>query len=387
MIWLGSIGIRYIETGVLLALLISTALLYRRHRSRGLVWWSAVAMITMAAHLYLEEGRWQMAGVYLLLFVFCFWIATPTRRAYRAPGLILRIALTVFLVLPLAVIPFLVPLFRIAPPTGPHAVGVATVPVSESRVRFYYPAGDSDQPAAMYWTPYDVEHSRLPGVPRLLTWHLALLPTPATMRAPLAGSDLPVLLVVPSPSSEPADFVRQELTAASNGWLVVEFQPGAEVESVIALVSGLQDGTVDAAFDGATSDVRVALVLAGRWPVSSQADDDLVDLGLPWLHVGGEFGTEITIIGSHFAITFPEAEIPPAAYTTRARMVIPSQFLVGTSDVPPAELNLLLDRVVDLILADGSRSAPIFSGEMIDQSRLTAGIYGAMYRSLPASRR
>ena len=385
-IWLGSIGIRYIEAGVILALVVSTVLLYLRRRPRGLVWWSALAMATMAAHLYLEEGRWQMAGVYALLFAFCFWVASPARHSYRVPGLILRIALTVLLVMPMLAVPFLSPLFRVPVPEGPHGVGVAILSASGSRVRFYYPAGESDQPSATYWTRYDIDHSRLPGIPRLLTWHLALVPLPATLRAPLEGTDLPALVVVPSPSSEPSDFVRLALEAASEGWLVAELQPAAGVEDVVTLLGGLQAGSVDSAFDGKVSAARVALLLGGQWPASSMADDNLAALGLPWIHVGGELGTEVTILGGHFAITFPDAEIPSAAYTTRTQMVEPPQLLVGSSDVPPSELAILMHRVVQLLLSDGSSGSPIFSGEMIDQSRLTAGIYGATYRALPVVR-
>jgi hypothetical protein len=219
-----------------------------------------------------------------------------------------------------------------------------------------------------------------------MTWHLSLLPIPATLRAPVAVDDMPLLIVVPSPLGERGDFVPFELTAASNGWMVVELGPSADVGSVVDTISDLQSGAIDAAFDGRISRSRVALLLGGMWPESSRADDDLAALGLPWIQIGGETGIEITAYRQHVAVFYPDAEIPWQAYTTRARMVIPPYLLVGGSDVTPSDLAALELRVATTVLADGTSMAPVFSGASVDQSTLTAGLSGATVRQLPVAR-
>ncbi|MBU8912608.1 MAG: hypothetical protein KOO61_01205, partial [Spirochaetales bacterium] len=191
------IGFRYLELGVIAAALLLVGLLFIRRRPAGLVWVSVAAMGALLVHLYREEGRWQLVPIYALVFVLSIWLAVPGRKAYRLGGLIFRIALIVFLVVPALTLPLAVPLFVVPPPTGPYGVGVATLLVAPAEdanlpVTIRYPLdqaadGAGANPAtgatlAPYWSLEDVGSNSLPGLPWLSSTHLPLVPTNSVLR-------------------------------------------------------------------------------------------------------------------------------------------------------------------------------------------------------------
>lgn len=359
---LDSLMFRYLEVAVLGLLLVSTILIYLRRRPPGLVWFSAVAMSTVAVHLYLEAGRWQLIPAYALLFVLSLWIARPTRatRRYRAAGLILRIVVTLAVVPSLA-LPALVPLFRVPAGSGPHPVGSARVLIEtasadpRSRRTIWYPAREASTVAAPYWSGEDLARHRLPGLPWIAATHLPVVPTPATLRAPILDERLPLLIVLPGADALPGDHLNVALEAASAGWLVVRMPSGADERSVLEAVAELEAGAGDAALQGRVDAER--LVLVGTSAISA------VDLGVPaiTLHAGGL--VEAWLPSGRFSLEAPGAEIPAQAATTRYLMMRPARLLVGSSDVPPAALDGLVREVVRTLLADGSPAAPVFSAQ------------------------
>lgn len=97
-------------------------------RMIGLWWpqgWARLAFVTGmvglgVAHALLEGWRWQMGPLYLAAFVVTVWVAIPRWSLVAS-----RIAagfgfLAIFASFILAVV---VPIFRLVPPGGPHAVG------------------------------------------------------------------------------------------------------------------------------------------------------------------------------------------------------------------------------------------------------------------------
>ena len=405
MIVLGTIGIRYLELAVLFLTAAALVLIFLRRRPPGLVWFSALAVGTLAVHLYLDQGRWQFIPAALLLLILSFWLARPTgghraeRHGYGAVGLSVRIVM-VLVAVPSLGLPFIAPVFIVPPPGGPHNVGSASILLeSERRLQVWYPTGlrpesprgtvlslrraaetarSTPLTVAPYWSSDELARHRLPGLPWLFSTHLTLVPTPALHRAPVLDEQLPLLVMVPGESALPGDFLRPILEAASSGWFVVEAPAGSGEQQVADLVRVLVEGQADAAFAGRVDAGRVALLRTGA------ANE--VELGLPYIHIAGRYPLQVATPGRTFAVTLPGAAIPAPAFTTRHLMVNPSRLLVGSSDVSPSALSALLVRAAQVLLADGDTEAPIFSGSLPDQERLLADTPGAAIHHLQDGR-
>lgn len=375
-------------------LVVSLALLFLRRRPPGLVWYSALTMVVLAAHLYLEHGRWQLVPVYALTFVFAFWLARPAggrsrsargkvrpARAYRGFGLALRILFAI-VVVPALLLPFAAPVFVVEEGGGPHPVGFTRMLLDGAqgtrRVDVWYPATGNADLVAPFWSRDDLSAYRLPGWPTLLSSHLALVPTPAALRAPILDEPLPLLVLMPGPDRLPGDFLHLVLEAASHGWLVAAAPPASGEEWVYGLIDALSRQETDAALAGRVDADRLAMLSSGA---------SATDLGVPTLKLGEGALLEAALPATRFAIYFDDAEIPAPALTIRYLMVRPARLVVGSSDVPPDRLDSALRSLVRTILADGSSSAPVFSAQPPDQQALLAGIEGASIRQLSDPRR
>ncbi len=364
-----------------------------RRRPAGLVWFSALAMGTMAAQLFIEEGRWQLAPAYLLLFVVSFWLARPagqpyrSARPYRAAGLVVRVA-AVLLVLPALTLPFVVPIFLVPFPEGPHPVGSASVLVGDqsptTRLSVWYPAASDSAGSAgaatlaPFWSSEDLSTHSLPGLPWLLSTHLTLVPTPAGHRAQILESELPLLLMLPSDGTLPGDYLHLALEAASAGWLVVRLpgEPGAE--RILHTLAALSDPDTDTAISGRVDTDRLVVLLSGGVPDP--------ELGVATIRVAHSSIFEAVLPSSRFSVLYPGAEIPASAFTMRARMVYPARLLVGSSDVAPGQVEDVLRHLLRTVLGDGSPAAPVFSGTQPSQNELLSGSDGATIRVLPGGR-
>jgi len=377
---LGTVGIRYLEAATLALLVVGVALVFVRKRPPGLVWFSAVAMTTIAAHLFVEEGRWQLVPAYALGFVLFFWLARPSARPYRAPGLFVRVIVALVAV-PTLLLPFAAPLFIVPPPAGPYRVGTASVlvdPAGTERLRVWYPASAGAATVAPFWSAADLAGASLPGFPPLFATHLTLVPTPALHRAPVLERVLPLLLVLPDAESLPGDYLGLELQAASDGWLVVRVPGQPDEERVLRIVDALSVPETDVALAGRVCTDRLVVVVAGSTPVPG--------LGTPVLHVGGESVFAADLPGASFAVDYPDARVPHPALTSRRLMAMPPSLLVGSSDVAPARLDRALRHLFRVVLSDGSSAAPVFSAELPAQQALLAGAEGASIRMMPAGR-
>ncbi|MFW5742147.1 MAG: hypothetical protein ACOC2D_02645 [Spirochaetota bacterium] len=404
MIEIGTIGIRHGEAVVLGLLVVSTVLLFLKRRPAGLVWFSAITMTAIAVHLYAEHGRWQMVPAYGLLFVFAFWLARPagppyrSAPAYRAGGLMLRIAVAI-VVVPALLVPLLVPIFVIPAPAGPHGVGYAQVvapvlPATEESSDFeranarledplqidvWYPAEAGAPTLVPFWSVDDLARYRLPGLPRIAATHLTLVPTPVGHRAPVIAGRLPVLVVVQDRGVLPGDYLHLVLEAASAGWLVASLPGGIGEAGLLDAIAALEATDNDQALAGRIDANRLVLLLTG--------DSHELDLGVPELRIGGELALEASLPSGRYALGVPGAQIPERAYTIRHLLVRPSQLLVGSSDIGPARLDRFLRHAVRTLLRDGGQSAPVFSGTPPDQGSLLGELEGAVFRQLPAAPR
>ena len=373
------IGFRYLELGVIAAVLLLMGLLFIRRRPPGLVWVSVVAMSALLAHLYLEQGRWQLIPLYALVFGFSIWLAVPGRKPYRSGGLVLRIVLAVFVVAPALIPPLAVPLFVVPQPFGPHGVGVATLLAAPDDgptlpVTIRYPrTGGGGAILAPYWSLGEVESNRLPGLPWLVGTHLTLVPTNSILRGQRANGTFPVVVILRSPTSLPSDYVVLVEQIASLGWIVVEVPASASAADLVWLLDELQGGGLDSAFDGAVDTNRTVFLALG-W-------DPGIDIGLPTIRVGGGELISVVTAGSSYGIVLPESRIPDDALTNRYLMVRPARLLIGSSDVSPADLNTVLIRTVSALLSDGGLSAPVFTAEPAHSA--LAGAQGMLADLLP----
>jgi hypothetical protein len=373
------IGLRYFELGVIAATLLLTGLLFIRLRPPGLVWVSVLAMCVLLAHLYLEQGRWQFIPLYAVVFGFAIWLAVPGRNRYRSGGLVLRIGLTLFVVFPALILLLAVPLFVVPQPTGPHGVGVAAMVATPDDgpalpVTIRYPLSDDatagrsdgwsglpggfDRSRAIlapYWSLGEVGAHSLPGLPWLVGTHLTLVPTNSILRGQRADGAFPVAIMIPSPTSLPSDYLVLAEQIASLGWIVVQAPASATSADLVWLLDELHSGDLDSAFDGAVDTNRTVLVALG-W-------DPGVDIGLPSIRVGGGQLLSVVTAGSSYEIVLPESRIPDEALTNRYLMVRPAQLLVGSSDIPPADISTVLTQTVSALLTDGRLSAPVFTAE------------------------
>jgi hypothetical protein len=373
-IFLGQFGFRYLELAILAALIVASGLLFLKRRPQGLVWFGAASMVLVLVHLLLEQGRWQLVPVYLLLLVFSVWLSVPRKVTLRWWRILLRVGIIVVLVLPALALPVVAPLFYVAEPAGPSPVGTAVLyPNGSPRgMRVYYPAFERTELVSPYWSEGEISAFRLPGYPRLLASHLALVPTPAYVRAPVAPGPFPLLLILSGREGLPGDYLHLALDAASAGWFVARLPREVEAESVVAIIEELTEEELDQAIAGKIDATRVVLLIG--------AHAEAPDLGFASVTIGD--GVAATALGSAggLELALPEASVPEAALTYRHRIAEPATLLVGSSDVAPRAIERVMRRFFQLILGDGSSSAPIFSGAYPSaQEILEAAPFGAMH--------
>lgn len=376
---------RYLELALAGLAIVAIVVLFARRRAAGLVWFSALIMSVMAVHLFLEHGRWQLVPLYALVFVLAFWLARPagqpyrSARPYRAGGLVVRIVIAAAGLAALA-LPVLAPLFRVPSPDGPHAVGSAQVRArfgevqtdAPSSLRLWYPAQvGAARTRAPFWSLDDLARYRLPGLPTLLASHLLLVPTPAGERAPIVEGEFPLLLVVPGTDALPGDFLHLVLDAAASGWLVAVLASESSGADLVAVSELLLDPRTDAALAGRIDPERIAILRTGAGEFGD-------DMGFPLLEIAGGPVARAVLASGTTVVRLPGARVPEPAYTLRALMVRPSRLLVGSSDVAPATLRGLTRRVARAVLADGSASAPVFSGAAPDARALIGDVGGAV---------
>jgi len=383
-IFFAGIGFRYIELGLLAALVVSAGLIFVRRRSAALLLWTTVVMAALAVHLFLEGDRWQMIPAYCLLFVLAIWLSTPSRHIYRRAGALLRALVVVMLVLPALALPVFVPLFTLPQPSGPLTVGTAVLYPehrgTRARVAVWYPTDEPTSLVAPFWRPEQLRSARIPGFPSLLVSHLALVPTPAHVRAPVLGEDLPLLLIASGPRALPGDQLSLIHDAASNGWFVARFPPGIGAEALVELIEELTVRASDAAIEGVIDSNRTVLLTI--------ASSEMPDLGFASIEIGDAGVGAVTSGGTGVRLSFPDMVVPDLALTERHRLTLLPALLTGGSDVAPARAHAAVRRFVSSILSDGSPAAPVFAGPLPEASSLVGhdGVGAISYQRIETAR-
>ncbi len=263
-------------------ILLSVFLLWVHPRPAHVRWTPVVALLILLIHLPLEGYRWQMIPLYILTAILAglsLFGSDPGKLAsYSTFGLV---ALA-------SAIPLLLPVPRIADPSGPHSVGTSIFELTdasrnelysgrdESRrfmIQVWYPseAGESSARApwmanAEIYAPAIAEHIHLPS---FFLDHLALVKIPAYKDAAVASAEksFPIILFSHGWQGFNAQNTGQALELASHGFVVVGVQ-----HTYGAVVTVFPDGTIagnnpDALPDGVPDDEYeiAAQKLADQW--------------------------------------------------------------------------------------------------------------------------
>lgn len=209
-----------------------------------------LALLVSIAHFELEGYRWQMIPLYVLTAAFAlanlpaFFKANssiePPRR-WRAAASIL----TLILVAIAAALPAVLPVPRIAEPTGPFAVGTRSfVLIDASRKELYSGRDEPRKFMIQVWYPAApiadnvyapwVEHAdifaranaRHLNFPDFFLDHLTLAQSPAFQDAPLAQTDSPYPIIVFSHgwAGFAAQNTAQMVELSSYGYVVASMQ-------------------------------------------------------------------------------------------------------------------------------------------------------------------
>lgn len=219
---------RVLEIASVAGLLLCSLLIHFSDMTAGSA--SLVGLVTLIAgcHAIFEGWRWQMAPAYILIVFLIIYGCTHWLLGYRAPSIVVFVAVLGTLATIAGCIAM--PVFKLPIPTGPHAIGTETRQIVDRTRRERF----SDDPNALrelviqIWYPATSVKGRASPyrdrrITTLKTSHLRLVETHSVAGARLLPSTeaFPVLLYTPSWSG-----IRTECTIlieelASHGYVVV----------------------------------------------------------------------------------------------------------------------------------------------------------------------
>lgn len=250
---------------ILLGIYILWPLITRRVRPPTVNILPAVAVILTIFHIILEFPRWQMIPLYVLTAALALTnlpalfkadSANEPPRGWRAAASIL----TFILLAVSTALPVLLPVPRVADPTGPFQVGTRSFVLTDASrrelysgrdeprkfmIQVWYPAAPTAEDVHAPWVngadvfaPAIADYLQLP---RFSLDHLTLAKSPAYQNAPLATESEPYPVIVFSHgwNGFSAQSSAQTVELASHGYVVVALQ-----HTYGAMVTIFPDGEV-----------------------------------------------------------------------------------------------------------------------------------------------
>jgi predicted dienelactone hydrolase len=262
---------------ILLAVHLLWPIITRRVRPMLINLLPPLAILLTLAHFAFEGYRWQMIPIYVLTAAITtvnlpsLFKADPANRpprGWRAAASLLTLGLLALSV----ALPALLPVPRIAEPTGPFKVGTQTYVLADASRRELYSGRDEPRKfMILVWYPASprpndvhapwMENAQIfaPAIssflhqPSFFLDHLALAKSPAFQDAPIAKADqaFPVILFSHGWKGFAAQNTAQMVELASHGYVVVAMQ-----HTYGAVVTAFPDGQIaydnpDALPDGA----------------------------------------------------------------------------------------------------------------------------------------
>ncbi len=224
---------------IITPLLLVIHVLWRNPRPTSVRFLPAVALLVILIHFTVEGYRWQMILLYVLTVILAalafFHVEIKTVGSI----------LTILLLALATAIPALLPVPRIANPSGPYDVGTRIYElIDDSRREIYSGREEARRFMIQVWYPSEADSSseRAPwmseakvyapaiashiGLPSFFLDHLALVKIPSYKESPLAASSkpFPVILFSHGWNGFNAQNTGQALELASHGYVVVGVQ-------------------------------------------------------------------------------------------------------------------------------------------------------------------
>jgi predicted dienelactone hydrolase len=201
----------------------------------------AVAIGVVAAHVLLEQTRWQMVPAYALAAALALYMAYRAERALATPRALSILLVPIWLIA--VALPVIFPIPELPRASGPHAVGTvafqwddasrpeiytaAPDDVRQIMVQFWYPAqATPDTITAPFFERIETAGpilSRRFGLPSFTFDHTVLIRTASIPDAPLLAepAKLPVLVFSPGYNSMRTQSTTLMEELASHGYVVV----------------------------------------------------------------------------------------------------------------------------------------------------------------------
>ena len=256
-------------------------------------WFELAALLMLGLHLGLEHYRWQMLPTYILLILILTvgWLRFRQAPASGRPrrSLVLFTGFVGILFLSSTLLPILLPVPQLTPPTGPYAVGTRSWHwIDSERVDLYAPTARAQRELMIQaWYPIekDVQGERSPWMPSaeivapaVAQWlnlpsffldHLVLVSSLALEDADIAtnAQGFPVLLFSHGFGGFRAQNTHQMQHLASNGFVILAVE-----HTYASVVSVFPDGRVayhnpDTLPDGLPplDDLQAARDLGTQW--------------------------------------------------------------------------------------------------------------------------
>ena len=236
---------------ILIPLLLATYLLAPFFTRRTFIKYiPPLALLVSIAHLEFEGYRWQMIPLYVLTAAFAlanlptFFKADSANAPSPRPGAAASL-LTLGLVALATAFPTLLPIPRIADPTGPFPVGTRSFVLTDASreelysgrdearrfmIQVWYPAAPAKQAVHAPWVadadPFAKANARQLDLPEFFLDHLIYSKSPAFQDAPFERLEAPYPVIVFSHGWKgfAAQSTAQMVELASHGYVVVGMQ-------------------------------------------------------------------------------------------------------------------------------------------------------------------
>ena len=224
---------------IITPILLAVHLLWRAPRPMPVRYLPLIALALILIHFVIEGYRWQMIPLYALTILFSILVIFHVEIKSVASFL------TLILLALATALPILLPVPRIAAPSGPYIVGTRIYEMVDNSRRELYSGKDEPRRFMIQiWYPSEADSSaeRAPwmadakiyapaiashiGLPSFFLDHLALVRIPASKETKVAESPepFPVILFSHGWNGFNAQNTEQALELASHGYVVVGVQ-------------------------------------------------------------------------------------------------------------------------------------------------------------------
>jgi len=239
---------------IIIPILLSVYLLWPKPHPRTIRLISVTALVLILIHLALEGYRWQMIPLYGLTLIL-------TVLPFLTSDIKLPASILIFILLTVSTaLPALLPVPKIANPSGPFKVGTTSYEfIDTARKELYSGKDEPRRFMAQVWYPAEVtstaQHAKwmsdpkiyAPAIAKFLDLpsffldHLALSISPAYVDVPLVNNNepFPVILFSHGWNGFNAQNTGQAVGLASHGYVVISIQ-----HTYGAVITVFPDGTV-----------------------------------------------------------------------------------------------------------------------------------------------